>query len=116
MGMAAPERTMRSVPAADSAYHLHHLSTTARPAAGGKAPGGNAGAQCSTKFFTVMKERTIKSSGRTASGLKSEKTSHTISSRTGGTSSRGTACSRTPQSGRVSRSNNPEGHNQYTKK
>ena len=38
------------------------------------------------------------------------KTSHASST------SRGTAKSQTSATGRVSRSNNPEGHNQYTKK
>ncbi len=119
MGIGATERVMRSVPAAGSAYHLHHDTTTARLAACRRTvglPARNAGAQCSTKFFTVMKETTSKSSGRTASGQKSEKTSRSTTSRASSTSSRGTASSRSSQSGRTSHNNNPEGHNQYTKK
>ena len=56
-----------------------------------------------------MKESTNKTAGRTQTG---QNKSTTKSSRT----SRGTAKSQSSATGRVSRSNNPEGHNQYTKK
>ena len=47
--------------------------------------------------------------------LSAEKSSRTTTSRTS-SASRGTASSQSSGSGRTSRSNNPEGHNQYTKK
>ena len=55
-----------------------------------------------------MKESTNKTAGRTQTG---QNKSATKSSRT--TTSHASSTSAT---GRVSRSNNPEGHNQYTKK
>ena len=58
-----------------------------------------------------MKESTNKTAGRTQTGQnKSATKSHASST------SRGTAKSQSSATGRVSRSNNPEGHNQYTKK
>ena len=60
-----------------------------------------------------MKESTNKTAGRTQTGQNKSatKSSRTTTSHASSTS-RGTAKS----TGRVSRSNNPEGHNQYTKK
>ena len=65
----------------------------------------------------VMKESNNKTSGHTQSGQSksAEKSSRTTTSRTS-SASRGTASSQSSGSGRTSRSNNPEGHNQYTKK
>ena len=60
----------------------------------------------SLNSLKVMKE----SNNKTA-----EKSSRTTTSRTS-SASRGTASSQSSGSGRTSRSNNPEGHNQYTKK
>ena len=61
-----------------------------------------------------MKESTNKTAGRTQTG---QNKSATKSSRTTTShASRGTAKSQSSATGRVSRSNNPEGHNQYTKK
>ena len=54
-----------------------------------------------------MKESTNKTAGRTQTGQNKSDASST---------SRGTAKSQSSATGRVSRSNNPEGHNQYTKK
>ena len=63
----------------------------------------------------VMKESTNKTAGRSQSGQSksTERSSHTTTSR-GSSTSRGTAKSQSSSTGR--RSNNPEGHNQYTKK
>lgn len=61
-----------------------------------------------------MKESTNKTGHSQAGQNKStEKSSRTTTSHAGSLSSRGTASSQTK---RTSRSNNPEGHNQYTKK
>ena len=67
----------------------------------------------SLNSLKVMKESNNKTSGHTQSGQSksAEKSSRTTTSRTS-SASRGTASG----SGRTSRSNNPEGHNQYTKK
>ena len=66
----------------------------------------------SLNSLKVMKESNNKTSGHTQSGQSksAEKSSRTSSA------SRGTASSQSSGSGRTSRSNNPEGHNQYTKK
>lgn len=63
-----------------------------------------------------MKESTKKTDGRTQTGphkSTEKKSSRTTTSHAG--SSRGTAKSQSSATGRTSRSNNPEGHNQYTK-
>ena len=57
-----------------------------------------------------MKESTNKTAGRTQTGQNKSATKPSSST------SRGTAKSQSSATGRVSRSNNPEGHNQYTKK
>ena len=64
-----------------------------------------------------MKESTNKTAGRTQTGQNKSatKSSRTTTSHASATS-RGTAKSQTSATGRGSRSNNPEGHNQYTKK
>ena len=69
----------------------------------------------SLNSLKVMKESNNKTSGHTQSGQSksAEKSSRTTTSRTS-SASRGT--SQSSGSGRTSRSNNPEGHNQYTKK
>ena len=66
--------------------------------------------------FTAMKESNNKSSSRATNQKAGEKTSKTTTSRA---ASRGTAQSQGTVSGNAahaSRSNNPEGYNQYTKK
>ena len=67
--------------------------------------------------LSVMKESTNKTAGRTQTGQNKSatKSSRTTTSHASSTS-RGTAKSQSSATGRVSRSNNPEGHNQYTKK
>lgn len=64
-----------------------------------------------------MKESNSKTSARSQAGQSktAEKTTRTTTARTG-SASRGTATGHAGASGRTSRSNNPEGHNQYTKK
>lgn len=71
----------------------------------------------SLNSLKVMKESNNKTSGHTQSGQSksAEKSSRTTTSRTS-SASRGTASSQSSGLGRTSRSNNPEGHNQYTKK
>ena len=71
----------------------------------------------SLNSLKVMKESNNKTSGHTQSGQSksAEKSSRTTTSRTS-SASRGTASSQSSGSGRTSRSNNPEVHNQYTKK
>ena len=66
----------------------------------------------SLNSLKVMKESNNKTSGHTQSGQSksAEKSSRTTTSRTSSASSQSSG------SGRTSRSNNPEGHNQYTKK
>ena len=71
----------------------------------------------SLNSLKVMKESTNKTAGRTQTGQNKSatKSSRTTTSHASSTS-RGTAKSQSSATGRVSRSNNPEGHNQYTKK
>ena len=71
----------------------------------------------SLNSLKVMKESNNKTTGHPHSGhnISAEKSSLTTTSRTS-SASRGTASSQSSGSGRTSRSNNPEGHNQYTKK
>lgn len=66
-----------------------------------------------------MKSSTNKTAGRSqASSSKSDSKSPRSNATASGSSSgsRGTACSKPTATARTSRSNNPEGHNQYTKK
>ena len=65
----------------------------------------------------LLIESSYITTGLTLSGQckSAEKSSRTTTSRTS-SASRGTASSQSSGSGRTSRSNNPEGHNQYTKK
>ena len=71
----------------------------------------------SLNSLKVMKESNNKTSGHTQSGQSNpeEKWSQRTTWRPA-SASRGTASSQSSGSGRTSRSNNPEGHNQYTKK
>ena len=71
----------------------------------------------SLNSLKVMKESNNNTTGHPQSGQSksAEKSSRTTTSRTS-SASRGTASSQSSGSGRTSRSNNPEGHNLYTKK